>query len=156
MCFAPSSKDPAACAACVSGATGVATAARPACFGCYLKTATDGAACNTCLAGAKSANTAGLCPLCSGGSGGASQKQCYSCMDRVQAGLPGVRWLCHMTGTVNENKGTPALNAAVPRYFNCLAAATTLEGGQGCRKCMDAIEKDGAKAGGACFAALKA
>jgi len=152
-CYAPSSKDPATCASCVAGATGVPAAARSACFGCYLKTASDQATCGTCLAAAKTPNTAALCPLCAGGGG---QKQCYSCMDQVPAALPGVKWLCHFTGTTDGNKATPDLAAATPRYFKCLAAAKTLEGGQACRKCLDGIEKGGAKGGDACFAALKA
>jgi hypothetical protein len=133
----------------------VPAGARAACFSCHLKASADAAGCSACLKGAKSTGAAMLCPLCAGGAGPAVQDQskCFSCMDAVSPALPGVKWLCHLTGTAEGNKPTPALTAAVPRYFKCLAAAKTLEGGQGCRKCMDSLEKD-AKAGDACFAAL--
>lgn len=75
-------------------------------------------------------------------------------MSAVSDKLPGVRWLCHFTGSAKDNKPSKALTSAVPGYFRCLSAAGTLEEGQACRKCMDQIEKSGAKAGDACFAAL--
>lgn len=154
-CWAPTSSDPAACSSCVAGATGVPAAARASCFGCYLKDSADPAGCASCLKGAKTTAASQLCPLCAGGpSGKDAQKQCYTCMDGVKASLPGVRWLCHFTGTADGNKATAALTAAVPAYYKCLAAAGTLQEGQACRKCMDQIEKSGAKSGNACFAAL--
>jgi hypothetical protein len=124
---------------------------------CWVPSSKDPATCSKCLAAAKTNGAAMLCPLCAAPAGPQLQDQtrCYSCMDAVSPALPGVRWLCHLTGTAQGNKPTPALTAAVPRYFKCLAAAKTLEGGQGCRKCMDSLERD-AKAGDACFAALAA
>lgn len=155
LCYAPLSKDPAGCASCVAGATGIPAAARAGCFGCYLKSTADAAGCNACLKGAGTAPNAQVCPMCAKeGAAKAEQGTCYSCMGAVKASLPGVRWLCHFTGTVEGNKPTPSLTAAVPAYFKCLSSASTLEAGQGCRRCMDSIEK-GATAG-PCFAALTA
>lgn len=51
-------------------------------------------------------------------------------MDRVAASLPGVKWLCHFTGTADGNKPSAALTAVTPRYHTCLAKAKTLEAGQ--------------------------
>jgi hypothetical protein len=155
LCWTPGSSDPAACSSCVAGKTGVPASARAACFGCYQKSLADATSCGACLKAAATPANAQVCPLCGvPGASKADQGQCYSCMSAVGASLPGVRWLCHLTGTADANKPMPALTAAVPRYHKCLAAATSLEAGQGCRKCMDAIEKGGAKAGDACFAAL--
>jgi hypothetical protein len=75
-------------------------------------------------------------------------------MSSVKASLPGVRWLCHFTGTAEGNKPVAALTAAVPKYFKCLSGAGTLDAGQACRKCMDKLEAAGAAAGDQCFAAL--
>ncbi|KAI8467412.1 MAG: hypothetical protein J3K34DRAFT_430578 [Monoraphidium minutum] len=154
-CWAPSSADPAACTACVTGATGVPAASRGSCFGCYLKTQKDAASCAACLKTAGTAANAGICPLCAGDGSKGEQGQCYTCSSKVKASLPGVRWLCHFTGTADGNKPKAALTSAVPAYHKCLAAAGTLEQGQGCRRCMDALEKGGggAKAAAdACFA----
>lgn len=157
-CWAPSSKDPAACTSCVAGNTGVPAAARASCFACYLSSIADTGSCNSCLKAAPTTAASQLCPLCAGGDTLAAkddQKKCYSCMDKVKASLPGVKWLCHFTGGADSNKPVPALTAFLPRYFSCLAAAGTLEEGQACRKCMDQIEKQGAKSGDACFSALE-
>lgn len=132
-------------------------AARGACYGAYLKTTADAAGAARCLGAAPSAAAAQLCPLCAGQGGAAEQAACFKCMDAVKPSLPGVRFLCHVTGGADgKTPPTPALAAAAPRYYKCLAAAATLEAGQACRKAMDAIEKDGAAAGAALFAKLGA
>ncbi|GBF98794.1 hypothetical protein Rsub_11376 [Raphidocelis subcapitata] len=154
-CWMPNTKDPKACSSCVAGATGVAPAARGACFGLYSKTTADAAGAAACLAAAKAPADAALCPLCAAAGGKAEQAACFVCMDKVAPSLPGVKFLCHVTGAAADGKPSPALAAAAPAYHACLAAAKTLEAGQACRKCMDGIEKD-AKSGGACFAKLKA
>jgi hypothetical protein len=153
----PTTKDPQTCSSCVAGATGLAPAARGACFGLYSAATADAAGAAACLKAAKAPAEAALCPLCTAASdpSQAAQAACFACMGKVAPGLPGVRFLCHVTGTAEGNKPAPALAAAVPRYYACLAGAKTLEAGQACRRCMDGIEKDAAS-GAACFAKLGA